>query len=392
MRFALKAVNSENVVVAVAFDAPNEAALRDLAKERGLAILSVKRQGLAWTRPGRFPTALFSIELLALLEAGLNVVEAIQTLAEKEGLGETRRVLAELLAALENGLSLSQAVSRFPEAFSALYVATIKSSEQTGNLREALSRYIAYQEEFERVRKKIFASLLYPAILSVVGAAVFAFLLLYVVPRFARVYQDISTELPLFSSLLLTVGQWIDRYRLSIGIAAVVFAVAATYAISRTGIRAALVAQLWKVPTLGERARIYQLSRLYRTSGMLLRAGIPAAVALGMVVDLLPSALRGALRRAVTLVEEGSAMSMALTATGLTSPVATRMLLVGERSGRMGDLMDRIAQFYDEETSRFMDAYMRVFEPVLMALIGIGVGAVVVLMYMPIFELAGSIR
>jgi general secretion pathway protein F len=157
-------------------------------------------------------------------------------------------------------------------------------------------------------------------------------------------------------------------------------------------VRAALIERLWRIPALGERARIYQLARLYRTAGMLLRAGIPAATALEMVGDLLPPVLRGALERATTLVREGGSLSFALTATGLTSPVATRMLAVGERSGRMGELMDRIARFYDDETARFLDAYVRVFEPALMAVLGLGVGAVLVLMYMPIFELAGSIR
>jgi general secretion pathway protein F len=125
---------------------------------------------------------------------------------------------------------------------------------------------------------------------------------------------------------------------------------------------------------------------------MLLRAGIPALRAFEMVTGLLASNLRAQLARAIGLVGEGGPMSTALASTGLATPVAVRMLLVGERSGRMGEMMDRIARFHDEETARFVDAFTRIFEPLLMAALGIAVGVVVVLMYMPIFELAGSIR
>jgi general secretion pathway protein F len=167
---------------------------------------------------------------------------------------------------------------------------------------------------------------------------------------------------------------------------------AAAYGLSKERVRAGLIDRLWRLPSIGERMRVYQLARLYRTVGMLLRAGIPAVKAFEMVSGLLAPNLRGQLNRAVILLKEGSAISSALTSTGLATPVATRMMVVGERSGQMGELMDRTARFCDDETSRFVDAFTRVFEPVLMALLGVAVGAVVVMMYMPVFELAGSLR
>jgi general secretion pathway protein F len=125
---------------------------------------------------------------------------------------------------------------------------------------------------------------------------------------------------------------------------------------------------------------------------MLLRAGVPAVKAFEMVSSLLASNLREQLARAVAALKEGHSMSAALTAVGLATPIATRMMIVGERSGHMGELMDRIARFYDDDTARFVDAFTRIFEPALMALLGLAVGAVVVLMYMPVFELAGAIK
>jgi len=125
---------------------------------------------------------------------------------------------------------------------------------------------------------------------------------------------------------------------------------------------------------------------------MLLRAGIPALKAFEMVSGLLAPNLRAQLSRSVKLLAEGRMISMALTSAGLATPVATRMLTVGERSGQMGEIMDRIARFYDDETARFVEVFTRVFEPLLMTVLGLAVGLVVVLMYMPVFELAGSIR
>ena len=394
VKFALKAVDTAKEVVELELEAADEVAVRELARHRGYAILTLSRSSLSapWELKRPFPATLFSIELLALLDAGLNVVEALQTLAEKEPHGAHRRVLDELLEALQRGESLSRAIERMPQHFSDLYVATIRSSERTGNVREALSRFVAYQEELDKLRKKVVAALIYPAILLAVGAAVLAFLMFYVVPRFASVYQEISTGMPLFSSLLLSSGRWVGQHAMAVAGALAALCTALVYTLSKEAIRGALIASLWRIGPLGERLRVYQLARLYRTVGMLLRAGVPAVKAFEMVSGLLAANLREQLGRAVAALKEGRSVSSALTAAGLATPVATRMMAVGEKSGQMGELMDRIARFYDDETARFVDAFARVFEPALMALLGLAVGAVVVLMYMPVFELAGAIQ
>lgn len=389
MRYALKAVDATQQVVAIELEAHDESAARDLARAQGYTAFSVRRQVLARTMRG-FPTLLFSIELLALLEAGLNIVEALQTLAEKEDGGET--VMSSLLESLRRGESFSTAVGNLPSAFSPLYVATVRSSERTGNLKEALGRYIAYEEEVGRVRRKVSSALLYPAILCVAGAGVLAFLLLYVVPRFARVYDDISTPLPLFSAALLTAGAWVERHSLAVLIVACALGALAAWAAASNRVRAAIMVRAWQVPGIGERLRIYHLARLYRTVAMLLRAGIPALRAFEMGRDLLAAHLRRHVSHAMAMVGEGRSISDAMTAAGLATPVATRLLVVGERGGAMGEQMDRIARLYDDETLRLLDAFMRVFEPILMAALGIAVGLIVLLMYMPVFELAGSLQ
>ena len=394
MRFEVHAVDAQQQIVALTLEAANEAAATESARGRGLEVFSVVSKSLRLGLPRRshFSALLFSRELKSLLGAGLNLVEALQTLAEKEAAGERSQVLAAIVEALHRGEPFSQALAGLPQVFSPLYVATVKAAERTGGIAEALARYVAYQEELERVKKKVVSASIYPAILLGVGVLVLGFLMFYVVPRFARVYEDTAGTLPFFSKLLMTFGNFIGNNVVVLGLAFAGLIGGALYAVSRPDVRAWLNVQIWRVPALGSRMKDYQLARLYRTSAMLLRAGIPAVRALDMVQGLLAAHLRPALAKARTLIEQGQAMSAALGAAGLATPVAARMMVVGERTGDMGNMLTQIARFHDDEVARAIDWFTKAFEPVLMAILGLAIGGVVVLMYMPIFELAGSIR
>jgi general secretion pathway protein F len=396
MQFRVRAVNARHEVVALDLRAESENFAMDTARKLGLAVLSVRPLGLAAALPASrrssFPTLLFSVELMSLLEAGLNLVEALQTLGEQESGGERQVVLEGILASIRRGESFSQAVGHFPQHFPPLYVATLKASERTGDVREALSRYVAYQDELDRVRKKVVAASIYPIILLAVGALVLTFLLFYVVPRFAVAYEGVSGDLPFFSAALMAVGRAIREQGWLIALCAASALSAAVWAASRIETRSRVYQWLWRAPMVGERMKVYQLARLYRTAGMLLRAGIPLAHALEMTRGLLPAHMRPALERARTMIQEGQPLSAAFGATGLATPVASRMMLVGEQSGEMAGMLGQIARFHDEQTARFVEWFTRGFEPLLMAALGVAVGLIVVLMYMPVFELAGSIR
>jgi general secretion pathway protein F len=395
MKFHIVGVDADQRVVALDLQAATAAIARDTASKEGITVLSMRPRALslgALRREPAFPLTLFSVELMALLDAGLKLVEALQTLSEKELHAERQAVLGGVLSAIYRGEPFSQAVSRFPQHFPPLYVATLRASERTGNVREALSRYIAYQEEIDRVRKKVITASIYPAILIVVGSLVLAFLVFYVLPRFSRVYEGFSNDLPFFSQLLLSAGRAVLDYGWLIALVLATTAAFGAYGLTRAAFRARLIEWLWHIPAIGERMKVYQLARLYRTVGMLLRAGIPVVSALDMVRDLLDAHLRAQLAHARILIGEGQSMSAAFSATGLATPVALRMMAVGERSGDMGQMMERIACFHDDEMARFVDWFTRAFEPVLMAVLGVAIGLIVVLMYMPIFELAGSIQ
>ncbi len=319
-------------------------------------------------------------------------MESLQTLEEKESRTETRKVLTQVLARLYEGESFSTAIARDPESFPPLYVATVRASEKTSNLAEALTRYVAYQEQVEHIRKKLSAAAVYPVLLLVVGGGVAMFLLGWVVPRFSGIYADNMASLPLGSRLLMEWGMLLEARAAEVAIAFVAALVALGYGLTRPAARAAVSRRLWRLPALGERLRIFQLTRFYRTVGMLLAGGIPAVTALGMAEGLLHPELRLRLAGASRDIREGKPISQAMEQAGLTTPVALRMLRVGEKSGRMGEMMESIAAFYDEELARAVDWLTRLIEPVLMVLIGLTIGVIVVLLYMPIFDLAGTIQ
>src|SRR5258706_8202266 len=173
--------------------------------------------------------------------------------AKKEAAEERGKVLGGVLAAINRGEPFSRAVAAFPQHFSPLYVATLKASERTGDVKEALSRYIAYQGELDRVKKKVVSASIYPAILVIVGTLVLGFLMFYVVPRFAQVYDDMSHTLPLFSRLLLSFGSFIGRHGYFLFSAFILGVGSAAWALSRPNVRSALMQRIWRLPALGER-------------------------------------------------------------------------------------------------------------------------------------------
>ena len=362
------------------------------ARAKGYVVLDRATPAAAARRRGRFSLVLFSQELLALLGAGLSLIEGLETLAEKEQAAAGGHVLKSLLEGLYEGVPFSEAMGRQPQVFPALFVATVRASEKTGDLGEALGRYVAYETQFDVVRKKVITASVYPLLLIGVGGLVVLFLLVYVVPRFSLVFADSVGQLPLASRLLLQWGTLVsERGGELLGAAAAAAAVTA-WLLTRVGTRRALARLLWRLPGFGERVRLYHLARFYRTLGMIQRGGIPLVTALDMAGGLLSAGLRDNLGRARTAVEEGLPLSRALGEHGLTTPVALRMLRVGERSGRMAEMLERIGCFYDDDMARWVDVTTRLFEPLLMAVIGFVIGGVVLLMYLPIFELAGSVQ
>jgi general secretion pathway protein F len=394
MRYLVTALVDGARVEKLALEAADAGEARRLAQGRGYAVLAVRRPLLALpsARERGFPLVAFSHELRVMLDAGLNLPEAMQAVVEKEARGDLRRTLQRVADALQEGASFSTALAREARAFPPLFVGTVRASEKTGNLSEALSRYIAYQEQVQAIRKKVIAASVYPLLLLAVGALVALFLLGYVVPRFSAVYDDLGQQMPWGTQLMLAWGRFLHAHAAAVALGAGGAAMLAGYALSQPGVRAALVRRAWRIPHLGERLRTYELARLYRTLAMLLRSGMPMVAAMRGTCDLLGVELKPRVVSAMGDIEQGQAISQTMAARGLTTPVALRMLRVGERSGRMSELMERIAAYLEDDLARWVEWFSRLFEPLLMLVIGAVIGVVVLLMYMPILDLAGGLQ
>jgi general secretion pathway protein F len=380
-------------IASVLVDALDEADARRQVEARGLfvsAIEPVQAPLLRRQRGGKLSLVLFSQELLALLTAGLGIVEGLEALLEKEASPATRGVLERLLAGLREGKRLSTVMAAQPALFPPLYVGIVRAAEGTSDLPRALERYIEYQQRIDTVRAKVVSASIYPAILLLVGGGVSIFLMSYVVPRFAEVYQGAGRNLPWMSRVMLDWGQFAGRHAGGLLIGFAGFVAVAAWAVRRALKQGGAARLLAKLPGIGERARIYELSRLYLTLGMLNEGGITLVNAIDTVQGMVSPGIAGGLKAARAAIEAGRPLSDAFEANGLTTPISLRMLRVGERTGAMGTMLTRSAAFYDGEIGRWIDRFTRTFEPLLMAAIGLVVGAIVVLLYMPIFDLAGD--
>ncbi|MCQ4347452.1 type II secretion system F family protein [Pseudomonas stutzeri] len=396
MRFRIKGVDRQSAVVSLRLEAPSADDARRLAEHQGLRVLALHAErpwlALRWRPRETFPLVLFSQELATLLGAGLALIDALESLAEKESDAQTRKVLGDLVRLLYEGKSLSQALGHCPAAFPPLYVALVQSSEKTGAVGEALGRYVAYRTRLDEVRRKVVGASLYPALLLLVGCAVLLFLIGYVVPRFSLVFEGMGNELPWLSRLLLGAGRFLAAHPGPVYGGLALALVGGALLLRQRAVRRAIGRLVERLPALQHRLTVHELARFYRSLGILLQGGIPILAALEMARGLLGEPARARLDRAAARVREGQALSRALDDQRLATPVSLRMLRAGERAGNLGEMIERAADFHDEETSRWIEWFVRLFEPLLMVFIGLLIGTIVVLMYIPIFELASGIQ
>jgi general secretion pathway protein F len=393
MQYVVRALDAGQQVQTVLVDALDEADARAQAADGRLTPLSIRRQSaLTQGAEPRFPLLLFTQEMLALLQAGLSVIEALDALIEKDPVPARRTVLARLAQQLREGQRLSGALRQQPLVFPPLFVGVVQAAEGTSDLPRALARYLDHETRLQGVRHKVTSAAIYPTILFVVGVAVSLFLLGYVVPRFAAVYQGGGRELPWASQLLMGWGEFARRHAPVLLGALLTGLLAAVWWVRRQAAGGGWWRALRILPAARPKLQVLELSRLYLTLGMLLEGGIPLHQGLRLCAAAVGPQTREALERTRADVESGQPLSEALAHHGLSTPVALRLLRVGEQSGQLGPMLTRTANFYDEETARWIERLSKAFEPLLMAAIGLVIGLIVILLYMPIFDLAGSLQ
>ncbi|HIV69670.1 MAG TPA: type II secretion system F family protein [Candidatus Aquabacterium excrementipullorum] len=341
---------------------------------------------------GDFPRRLFCQELAVLLDAGIPLYESLITLREKESSAAVSAVLSDLVEALGHGQTLAQAMRAQPQAFSTLLVASIEASQRTGHTPQALRQHAAYLAWVDGLRDKLVGAAIYPAILVSASLLVITFLTVFVVPRFADIYEGMGGELPWLSGLLLKTGQAVGAHPWAVLAGLLGLVVACVAGWRSPVVRSAVAERVWRMPVVGERLRLVELATLYRTLGLLLQAGVAVVAALEASSELVKPSLRPALAEAAQRVREGARLSDSFQQHALTTPVSLRMMRVGEHTGELGSMLERAATFYDEELARFTDWVGRVVSPVLMLVMGVLIGGIVVLMYLPIFQVAEQIQ
>jgi general secretion pathway protein F len=395
MQFAVRTLAADLSIATIVIDANDATDARRQVEARGLFVSAVEpargaRAAALGRSGGKLSLVLFSQELLALLSAGLGIVESLEALLEKEATPGTRAVLERLLAGLREGKRFSSVLAEQPVLFPPLYIGIVRAAEGTSDLPRALARFIDYQQRIDVVRAKLVSAAIYPSILLLVGGGVSLFLMSYVVPRFAEVYQGAGRDLPWMSQMMLGWGAFASANGTLLAVSVLVLLAVTVFGVRHLLRSGGIARLLRRVPAIGERVRIYELSRLYLTLGMLTEGGITIVNAIETVQSMVSPGVRGNLAAARGAIESGLPLSDAFEAHALTTPISLRMLRVGERTGEMGPMLTQSAAFYDGEIGRWIDRFTRTFEPLLMAAIGIVVGAIVVLLYMPIFDLAGD--
>lgn len=400
-KFRVSLVDARGRISSETIDAPHPEAAGAMLASRGTVIecmqlgisepQSLPQRLLNFTRPNtKFDTVSFSLDMATLLEAGVSVKEAIGVLHRKETQSGHLRTLGEVAAAISHGQPLSVALKQCG-AFSELLIATVAASEQTGDLATGLSRYARHQQSLQQVRDRVVGACVYPLLLMVVGSLVVALLLGVVVPRFATLIDSTGKELPLLSKVLMGWGAFVDQNPW-VGLflfGFIMFMVVFVY--SQLKNPQTLRSLLRRIPGVAKVMREFQHLQMYRTTAILTARGISIHKALGYSSEYLDSQDRQRLQSAQQAMVNGISVSEALGQSGLCDAVATSMINVAERTGSMPEMLDRIADFYERTLQRNIDIVSRLIEPILMIIFGIVIGGIVVLMYLPIFDLASSI-
>jgi len=394
MRFLVRHVQSgASSVTQETLDAATEADLRQRLLAAGSVVLDLRTSGGAGLAAvsAAFDVAWWCRELETLIRAGMTAVEAIETLAAGSQDGTRAQVHGALLKSLREGATLSRAM-RATAVFPEVLVAGVTASERTSTLAEALRDFLRYDEMLQRLRRQAVSAAMYPALVVSLGGLISLFLLLYVIPKFSRLYGDghralsPATEFVLWLSASLE-GQW--AWLLALLVAAGVAATAAWRAGHMTRYGARLVDA---VSPLRRQWDQFRLAKLYQSLALLVRGGYNFDEALQVCGGLqLGPRMINSVAHARQAIARGKAASTAMAAAGLTDITSERLLAVGERTGAFGNVLQAIADRHATTFTTFIERATRILEPLLLLAVALVVGALVVLMYMPIFDIAGGI-
>lgn len=382
-------------------DAPSEREARERLAQQGYLVYSVRSNDFGARLGkigGRRKTVnlekflIFNQQFVTLIRAGLPILKSLDLLADRLTDEKLGRHIQAVRDEVRTGTTLSDAFAR-QNVFPPIYITSVLAGEKSGSLVEILDRYIAYQKLTLALRKKLLVSLLYPSVLICLVVLLIVFLVTYVVPNFAVLYNSMDAKLPAATQILIAVGTTARSYVLA-GVVLLILAGVAFYLWARReGSQETLDKVKMRTPLLGEVWTKYQVAQLARVLGTLLVGGIPLVQGLETAGRSLGSVLlKKVLDRSATLVREGKSLSNALASTGIFPELAVDMMEVGESTGALPQMLTSVAEFYEDDVATRMTALLSLIEPVIMIFMGAFVAFVLVALYLPIFSLADTIR
>jgi type IV pilus assembly protein PilC len=399
--FTYRAARADGSTLDGHIEGEDEALVRAKLESQGLLIFKLHRRGAgvavartswSWSRLPLGSFLVFNQELLALVKSGLPVLRVWDLLIERTSHAGFQQALRAVREDIRGGASASDAMAKHPVYFPELYIATIRAGEQSGNLPEVLQRYVAYLKLMIGLRQKIVKALSYPVFLVVIGVGVIAFLLAYVMPTFVSVYGESARSLPWATQILLDVVQHAESQLLpgaavmvglAIGLRAYYATAAGHLAIDRL---------LLHLPLLGPVTIKHNTVQLTRTLGTVLAGGTPLVDALQVARGALSNRwISTGLAGAVNEIREGSTLAAALNRPGTLPKLAIEMLSVGEETGSLEAMLRDVAEFYEADLDTRLTQLTTWIEPALLLIMGVLVGGIVVIMYLPVFQMAGTV-
>jgi type IV pilus assembly protein PilC len=399
-QFALKYADARGEIRQQVMEGASEAEIRRRLTDQGYLVYSVQpraslagfSQGLGRRRKklDMEKFLIFNQQFVTLFRAGLPILKCLDLLADRLTDKHLGPYIREIRDDVKKGSMLSEAFER-QGVFPAIYVTSVMAGEKSGSLGEVLERYVNYQRLALAVRKKILLSLLYPSVLITLVVLLVVFLVTFVVPRFASLYSTTGAQLPAPTRILIMIGEAASTYIVAFA-AALIGAIIAVRFYLRTEAGQAWADRIkMRLPVVSEIWTKYQVAQLARLLSTLLSGGIPLVQGMETASHSMGSPLlKGALGKAQKSVREGQSLSGSLAATGIVPPLAIDMIEVGESTGALPQMLNSVAEFYEDDVNNRMQATLSLIEPAIMIFMGCFVAFVLLSLYLPIFSLADS--
>jgi type IV pilus assembly protein PilC len=399
MEYVCRVGTPSGDVVERAFSAPDERALRADLEQQGLYLLSVRRglslSALRFRRRRVDPSKLlvFTQELAALLKAGLPLFQSLDVMLERQRDPLLHQSLATVREKVKSGTALSDAFRQEGDLYPPIFPASLVAGERSGNLDQVLRRFAAHLRLNLSLKKKAVSASVYPIVLLTMIAALVSILVVWVIPQFRSFYEGLGAELPLATRILLSGATAIraNLHWIVVGVALLVLSL--VYWLRKEGSGVALDGALLRFPYLGGLMRMYATSQLMRTLSTLLAGGLPLLNALEVAAASIGNrAMSRAVGTATGRIREGASLTTALESTEMLEALPLEMVKVGEQTGALGDMLNAISDFYDDELDTRMATVLSLVEPILLVLMAVIVAAMLLAFYLPMFQAISAVQ